>query len=81
MREGQRVNRTKGRIQMLGVDPDCRGRGIGKRALVAGLAYLENKGVVFCGINGCFRAFEVGPSGSSLKRDKDLRTKGRRLEE
>jgi len=33
-----------GRIRMLGVDPDYRGKGIGKMALLAGLAYLKNKG-------------------------------------
>lgn len=35
----------KGRILMLGVDPDYRGRGIGKIALFAGLSRLKNKGV------------------------------------
>jgi mycothiol synthase len=36
---------NKGRIYMLGVDPDYRGRGIGKRALLAGLAHLKSKGI------------------------------------
>ena len=35
----------KGRIFMLGVDPDYRGRGIGRVALLAGLSYLKSKGV------------------------------------
>ena len=35
----------KGRIFMMGVDPDYRGRGIGKRVLLAGLAYLKSKGL------------------------------------
>ncbi len=35
----------KGYIYMLGVDPDYRGRGIGKIALLAGLSYLKSKGV------------------------------------
>ena len=35
----------KGRIFMFGVDPDYRGRGIGKIALLAGLAYFKNKGI------------------------------------
>jgi mycothiol synthase len=30
---------------MLGVDPDYRGRGIGRMALRAGLSYLKEKGV------------------------------------
>jgi len=30
---------------MLGVDPDYRGRGIGRIALLAGLSHLKNKGV------------------------------------
>ncbi|MBA7679601.1 Mycothiol acetyltransferase [subsurface metagenome] len=29
---------------MLGVDPDYRGRGTGKKVLLAGLAYLKSKG-------------------------------------
>ncbi len=35
----------QGRIYMLGADPDYRGRGIGRKTLLAGLAYLKNKGV------------------------------------
>jgi len=35
----------KGRILMLGVNPDCRGRGIGKLVIWAGLSYLKGKGV------------------------------------
>ena len=35
----------KGRILMLGVDPDYRGRDIGRLALQAGLAYLQGKQV------------------------------------
>ena len=35
----------KGRILMLGVDPDYRGRGIGRLALQAGLSYLQDKQV------------------------------------
>jgi len=34
----------KARIFMLGADPDYRGRGTGKRALLAGLAHLKSKG-------------------------------------
>jgi mycothiol synthase len=33
-----------GRIYMLGVDTDYRGKGLGKKLLVAGLLYLRNKG-------------------------------------
>jgi len=35
----------KGRIFMLGTDPDFRGRGVGKRVLLAGLARLKSRGV------------------------------------
>lgn len=35
----------RGRILMLGVDPDYRGRGAGKKALLAGLARLRSKGL------------------------------------
>jgi len=42
---GAANSEKKGRIGMLGVDPDYRGRGIGRVALLAGLAYLKNKGV------------------------------------
>lgn len=33
------------RIYMLGVDPDYRGKGIGRKVLLAGLSYLKNKGI------------------------------------
>jgi len=36
---------NRGRIFMQGVDPDYRGRGVGKRALLAGLAHLRSKGM------------------------------------
>ncbi len=39
--------KRKGQIRMLGVEPDYRGRGIGKGILLAGLAYLENKHLRF----------------------------------
>ncbi|MFC1912935.1 GNAT family N-acetyltransferase [Chloroflexota bacterium] len=35
----------KGRIFMLGVDPTYRGKGVGKKALLAGLAHLQDKGL------------------------------------
>jgi mycothiol synthase len=35
----------KGRIYMIGVDPDSRNTGIGRRLLLAGLAYLKSKGL------------------------------------
>lgn len=38
-------SQRKGRIYMIGVDPDYRGRGVGKRVLLAGLAYLKGKRV------------------------------------
>ena len=41
----QRGVQKKGRIHMLGVDPDCRRRGIGKNLLKAGLCYLKKRGV------------------------------------
>jgi len=30
---------------MIGTDPDYRGRGVGKRVLLAGLAHLKSKGI------------------------------------
>ena len=44
---GQSVagNGGRGRIYMLGVDPDCWGRGMGKQVLLDGLAYLKSKGL------------------------------------
>jgi mycothiol synthase len=39
------ADRKRGRILMLGVDPDYRGKGIGRRALLAGLAHLKSKGI------------------------------------
>jgi mycothiol synthase len=35
----------QGRIYMLGVDPDHRGKGVGKEVLLAGLLYLKSKGL------------------------------------
>ena len=39
------MNGCKGHIYMLGVDPDHRGKGVGKRVLIAGLSHLKGKGV------------------------------------
>jgi len=41
--EGGAISKTKGGIYMLGVDRDYRGKGIGKRVLLAGLARLKSK--------------------------------------
>ena len=38
-------NGGEGRIYMLGVDPDHRGRGVGMQLLVAGLSLLKGKGI------------------------------------
>jgi len=35
----------RGRIYMLGVDPDYRGKGMGREVLLAGLSYLKDKGL------------------------------------
>lgn len=39
------IGERKGRIFMLGADPDYRGKGVGKKVLLAGLAHLKNKGL------------------------------------
>jgi mycothiol synthase len=39
------VGKDEGVIHMLGTDPEYRGKGTGKRVLLAGLAYLRSKGV------------------------------------
>ncbi len=39
------IGERKGRIFMLGVDPDYRGRGVGRKALLAGLARLKSKNI------------------------------------
>ncbi len=36
---------SKGRIYMIGIDPNCRGEGIGRKLLLAGLSHLKNKGI------------------------------------
>jgi len=41
--EGGATSERKGQIFMLGVDPDYRGKGIGKRVLLAGLTRLKSK--------------------------------------
>ena len=38
-------NKSRGEIHMLGVDPDYRNRSIGKNVLLAGLSFLQYKGV------------------------------------
>jgi len=35
----------RGRVHMIGVLPECRGRGLGRQALTAGLAYLKSRGI------------------------------------
>jgi len=42
---GVATGEGKGRIFMIGADPDYRGRGVGKRVLLAGLALLRSKGL------------------------------------
>ncbi len=39
------IGDRKGRIYMIGTDPDYRDRGVGKRVLLAGLTHLKNKGM------------------------------------
>jgi mycothiol synthase len=41
---GGEATERKGRISMLGTEPDHRGKGVGKRVLTAGLARLNSKG-------------------------------------
>ncbi len=43
--EGEAISERRGRIFMLGADPDYRGKGVGKRVLLAGLAHLKSKGL------------------------------------
>ena len=43
--EGGATSKRKGQISMLGVGPDYRGKGIGKKLLLAGLARLKSKGL------------------------------------
>ena len=43
--EDEAVGRGKGRIYMLGVDLDWRGRGMGKQVLLSGLSHLKSKGI------------------------------------
>lgn len=39
------ISERKGQIHMLGVDPEYRGKGIGKQVLLAGLFHLKSKGL------------------------------------
>ena len=39
------LKRDERRIYMLGVDPDYRGKGLGKRALLVGLSHLKSEGI------------------------------------
>lgn len=47
---GGATDDREGQIFMLGVDPAYRGRGIGKRLLLASLAYLKGKGLKAAGL-------------------------------
>jgi mycothiol synthase len=49
--EGSATAGKKGEIHMLGVDPDYRGKGIGRDVLLAGLADLKRKGVTIVNLN------------------------------
>ena len=42
---GDAIGKSTGQIFMLGADPDYRGKGAGKKVLLAGLAYLKNQGL------------------------------------
>jgi len=41
--EHDKQGKRRGRVSMLGVDPDYRGKGIGRELLLAGLAYLRSR--------------------------------------
>jgi mycothiol synthase len=43
--ENKSVSGSKGRIYMLGVNQDHRGKGVGSQVLLAGLSYLKGKGI------------------------------------
>jgi len=43
--EGKAISGGNGRIYMLGVDPNHRGKGVGKQVLLAGLSHLKSKGI------------------------------------
>ena len=43
--ERETISESRGRIFMLGVDPDYRGKGVGRTVLLAGLARLKSKGL------------------------------------
>jgi mycothiol synthase len=43
--ENPEAGGIEGEIHMLGVDPDLRRRGIGRRVLLAGLSHLKHKGI------------------------------------
>jgi len=43
--DNEAISRTKGRIYMLGVDPDYRGKGVGRQVLLAGLSHLKDRGI------------------------------------
>jgi mycothiol synthase len=42
---GPAAGEWRGRIHMIGVLPERRGRGLGRQALTAGLAYLKGRGI------------------------------------
>jgi len=45
LQKNEASRESTGRIYMLGVDPDYRGRGLGRQLLLVGLSYLRSKGL------------------------------------
>jgi len=71
----------KGRINMFGVDPDYHSRGIGKKALLAGLSYLKSKGMRIVELNvdsenevayALYRSVGFKPWATSLWYEKTI---------
>jgi len=75
------VGEKRGRIFMLGADPDYRGRGIGRKALLTGLSVLKNKGLRVAGLTvdnenkvarSLYRSVGFKVSGKSLWYEKPV---------
>jgi mycothiol synthase len=77
----KKINKYAGKIYMLGTDPDYRGRGIGRNVLLAGLAYLRNKGISVARLTvdsenieacGLYKSVGFELQGSSLWYEKKV---------
>jgi len=79
--KGASMEEKRGRINMLGVDPNYRGKGVGRKVLLVGLTQLRSRGVRFVDLTvdndnrtarGLYQSIGFDERTSSLWYQKDL---------